>query len=505
MKTEFKHWIAAIGSLFAGSAAVLLLLWQVAPAANSTPGEIPPSGLSSRECWFTTPEDLPENLSVDCAEMRTDPARGRFVLPVVIIRDHSPEHRDDPLVYLSGGPGNSSYLEEENIDHWFYWAETAGLYRDLILVDQRGTGLSRPRFHCRAYEQHLRDTLRQNLSLREEHQAALEAVQTCVKRMQVLGYSLADYSTSQSARDMNEVMEALGYTEWNLMGGSYGTRLALEWMRQAGQPIRAAILDSVYPLDKGSLTDWPALLNNSFENFWQACATGRFCESTETVRADHLEERFWRAMAKLRSEPVSLSVPLWGGGWPVKTVINDHRFLGMIYSALYDDTLHDDILAAIDEVLNGGDEALQKLAEHSVNSELAPEFSTMVYLAVDCSESAPVSEQEFQQARSRYPRWSAYTEFAWQYDMCRPIPRRADIARFKQPVKTDIPVLILSGGFDPVTPAVWARELADRLPNSQHWHLARAGHGVVASSACVHQSLRDFLDTPREPHALSCQ
>ncbi len=148
---------------------------------------------------------------------------------------------------------------------------------------------------------------------------------------------------------------------------------------------------------------------------------------------------------------------------------------------------------------------MQKLAENSVNGELAPEFNPLVYLAVDCAESANVSRDEFEKVRDRYPKWSAFTEHAWQYDMCRPIPRRADLKAFKTAVETEVPMLVLSGGFDPVTPAIWARELAARLPNSQHWHLDDVGHGVVASSACVHQAFREFLDEPFEKHPMPCE
>lgn len=480
-------------------AVALLLLWQISPLAFS--GDFSQakqkSGLTPVDCWFPIPEDL----DVDCAEMRTDPRRGAFTLPVVIIRDHSSDHRDDPLVYLSGGPGNSNFLESGNVDSWFYWAEIAKLSRDLVLVDQRGTGRSKPQFHCHAYEQFLRDTLGENLSLQQEHEASLAAVRECVGLMQTAGHSLGDYSTTHSARDMNEVMHALDYQQWNVMGGSYGTRLALEWLRQPDHGIRAVVLDSVYPLDKGSLAEWPALLDASFEFLWQACRDGKLCKSG----GSELEEKFWRAMATLREEPKTLSVPLWEGGWPVKTVLNDHRFLGMIYSALYDDTLHRYIIRAIDEVLEGGEAALQKLAENSVNGELAPEFNALVYLAVDCAESAKVSQDEFDDVREHYPKWSAFTEHAWQYDMCRPVPRRTDLLTFKQAVETEVPTLILSGGFDPVTPAIWAKELAARLPNSQHWHLDDVGHGVVASSACVHQAFREFLDEPLAEHPMPCE
>lgn len=497
-----KHWPATLGILMVGTvAAVLLVLWQVSPDVFSKESASQASewqsGLSPVECWFAVPDDL----DVECAEMRTDPARGAFTLPVVVIRDHSPDHRDDPLVYLSGGPGNSSFLESRNVENWFYWADIANTSRDLVLVDQRGTGRSKPQFHCHAYEQFVRDTLRENMSLRQEHDAGLAVVQQCIGLMRAGGHSLSDYSTTHSARDMNEVMHALDYEEWNVMGGSYGTRLALDWLRLPENGIRAVVLDSVYPVDKGSLAEWPPLLDASFEYLWQACSAGKLCDEA----SGDLEERFWQAMAVLKDKPITLSIPLLEGGWPVKTVLNDHRFLSMIYTALYDDTLHRYIVQAIDEAIEGGDKALQKLAENSVNGELATEFNPLVYLAVDCSESATINRDEFEEVRQDYPKWSAYTEHAWQYDMCGPVPRRADLKAFKQAVETDLPTLILSGGFDPVTPAIWAQELAARLPNSQHWHLDDVGHGVVASSACVHQAFREFLDEPFAEYPMPCE
>lgn len=475
----------------------MLLLWQASPEARPPELSQTPPGLEEVECWFA----IPEELEVACAELHTDPARGGFTLPVVIIRDDSPDHRDDPLVYLSGGPGNSSFLEQNNVDSWFYWAEIAGLSRDLVLVDQRGTGLSKPQFNCRAYEQSVRRRLRENLSLREEHASNLAVVEECLGLMREAGHSLEHYSTTQSALDMIELMDALEYREWNVMGGSYGTRLALEWLRHDDQGIRSVILDSVYPPDKGSMLEWPALLNNSFDYYWQACEANKWC----TTKGGESRRQFQKALAQLRKEPLNLSVPLWNGGWPLKVVLNDHRFVGMIYAALYDDTLHDDIAQAIEEVLNGGEKALQTLAENSINSELAPEFNPLVYLAVDCAESPVISRTEFEAVRERYPDWLDYTNHAWEYDMCSPIPKRADLERFKQAAQTEVPVLVLSGGLDPVTPAAWASDLVQQLANAQHWHLDSVGHGVVASSACVHQSFRAFLDAPGEAQPLRCR
>lgn len=452
-----------------------------------------PEGYQAGDCWFP----IPEGWQVQCGHMHTEPARGGFVLPVVVIRDSSTDRRPDPLVYLTGGPGSSSFLEPRNIEHWFYWLETADLSRDLVLVDQRGTGLSKPKFRCHGHDAGLRALLGKDLSLLEEYRAQFQTLGECVALMAAAGWSLEHFSTSHSAADMSAVMEALGYEQWNVMGVSYGSRLALEWLRQDENRIRTLILDSVYPLDKGSLTEWPQLLDSSMAAFWIHCEAEGWC--SEVGLADFLS-----AVEQLQSEPRSLVVPLHSGGWPVRVVLNGHRFLGTVYSALYDDTLHQHIPLAIQEVLTTGDESLKKLVSNAVNSQFAEEFNPMVYAAVECTETVDLSRDDYESARFNYPRWASFTEHAWDFDMCHHVPRRDDLESFRQAVPSKVPALILSGGLDPVTPASWAHELAAVMPNAQHWHVPDIGHGVVASRACIHQALGEFLDAPEQPQPFPC-
>ncbi len=503
------------------------------------------------DCWFDIPGDLPKELEVECGQWRTQslprqssaPAsiqasdekpriQTEFNLMFVVLRDNSTDHQKDPLFYLSGGPGSSTYLEKENIDSWFYWFEIAKLSRDIILVDQRGTGLSRPKFECDNYTSFVREALKDNLSNKEEYIKAYNTVDTCLKKAKKKGFKSSDYSTSLSADDMNHIANALGYSEWNIIGGSYGTRLGLEWMRQNPTQIRSAILDSVYPVDKGALEQWPQTINNAFAYFWSQCASSTQCvnkkgdkegaqqaelttdqainaqasekmQALENTRenAEQLEKNFWKAVAKLDEHPQTLTIPLWYGDWPMKVVVNGHRFISVVYQSLYDDALQDDILKAIKNINSGSviikTKALKKLTESSINSELAAEFNVLTYFAVECSETPIPNQNDFFKELNQYPLFKSYGEDAYEYDPCNLVNKRADLNAFRQPVKSDVPTLILSGGYDPVTPTAWARELSGRLKNSILWYLPELGHGVVNGNACVHQSLRVFLDNPK--------
>lgn len=453
------------------------------------------AGYRSAECWF----DVPVDRIIECGYLSTPADSGKFRLPAVIFRDQSADHRPDPVVYLSGGPGNSSFLEPENIDDWYYWLDTAELSRDLVLLDQRGTGLSEPRWGCENYNRFVREVLRVNLSLEQEYQRAYDTIHQCLQEVRRQGFKQSDYSTTHSAADLSQLMRALGYEQWNVMGVSYGTRLALEWLRRDGTSIRSLILDSVYPLNKGLLNERPELLHRSLQNLWANCARGDICNDPQLLGdTQHIEQRFWQAMDRLAANPITLSASNWQGDWPVRVVLNDQRFLSVVYSAQYDSYLHSVIIDAINEI-NGeqrGQEALEQVVEHSVNGELSSEFNTLVYLAIECGETPPINEQEYNQTSAKYPKLQQYTRFDWRYDVCKDFSARKDLQEFHRVFAFDTPTLMLAGELDPVTPVTWARQLQQQARNSQLLVMPSLGHGVTASSECIHTLLHTFLDAP---------
>lgn len=501
-------------------ALAILALYLLTSKFNSFPD--PPvhssqwlPGVATVDCWFDVPKLLSEqqagNKSIECGEYRTDQLAGEFVLPFVIIRELSQDKKSDPVVYLSGGPGNSTYIDSDNIDSWFYWLEDANIKRDLILLDQRGTGLSKPNFRCRAYDEYFRKAMGRVVSTEEDYKEAFDTVETCVKTLARRGFNPSHYSTRHSARDMNSLLLALGIKKWNVVGTSYGTRLALQWLRLNEQlnsqqtpalelGIRSVVLDSIYPLDKGLLTEWPESIENSFNYFFHACNDGLICKTGD----EELKLRFEQALKVLKQNPKEIRVPMWHGGWPVTTLVDDNLFISMVTSSLYDQTSYPTIIAAINKI--GGvnpsnskvdkfeGDPLQILAEGMINSVLAPEFNLLTYLAVDCGEVKPVTKADYESEREKYPDWKRYTEYAWDYDFCLAFPTQDNNESFREGFDSEVPILLLSGGFDPVTPSEWADEFSEDKENVTHWHLPNVGHGVVASSLCVHNSLLEFLE-----------
>jgi|GEM_PF-617624 len=466
-------------------------------------------------CWF----DISWRQSVACARLHTPAETGRYSLPVVVIRASKP--RDPvPLLYISGGPGDPAHIQADDIPYWQAWYERADLQRDLVLVDRRGTGLSVPRHKCDAYTQFSRQVLAQDVSLEEELRRGRAVVRECLQSLDREGFDRSHLGTRQSARDLQALMLSLGYHHWHLFGVSYGTRLGLELLALSPDRVQSAVLDSVYPRGKGRLTEWPWLLNLSLEKLFNYCPQGGLtgggqarqaksasvggalteCPLATTVQ----EQKFWRALATLKQTPLQLTVKSWHGEPPFRVVINDHRFVSAVFDALYDRTQIAKIAAAVDAALARDSQGLLPLIEPFVNYAFDPQFSSMVFMAVECGENPDVSEQAYLQQVEQYPGLEPYTRDLWRYDVCRDWTR--DMAQVASAAATnpvaegygEVPALLLAGGLDPITPSLWARELNKRWPGSQVLLIPEAGHSVVGNVDCVHGLLGAYYRNPRQ-------
>jgi pimeloyl-ACP methyl ester carboxylesterase len=178
-------------------------------------------------------------------EDRSQPNGATIQLAVAIIPTRSPTPAPDPVVYLAGGPGSAALSGAPRLAR--AWAPFLA-NRDLIVFDQRGTGFSRPALRCPESERSSDAELGRVLSADESVRAEVAALQRCHARLVREGVHLGAYTSAASAHDLEDLRVALGYGRWNLLGISYGTRLALTAMRDTPQSIRSVILDSTYPL-----------------------------------------------------------------------------------------------------------------------------------------------------------------------------------------------------------------------------------------------------------------
>lgn len=154
-------------------------------------------------CWMELPDDVVEGNDIDCGyvtvpEDRSDPSSQMIELAFAILYAPTDDVQPDPVIYLAGGPGGNAVGELDG------WLDVPYLQdRDLILLDQRGTGYSVPSLNCPEVEEEAED-----------------ATQLCYDRLVDEGINLQAYNSAENAADVADLRVALGYEEWNLYGVS---------------------------------------------------------------------------------------------------------------------------------------------------------------------------------------------------------------------------------------------------------------------------------------------
>lgn len=411
-------------------------------------------------------------------------------LAVTIIRSPGGARYDDPVVYLAGGPGGSA---TDDVESWLEQPFLAD--RDLILFDQRGTGWSLPSLNCVEVE---------NANGDEE----TDATQACYNRLVDEGVALSQYNSAASAADLEVLRQALGYDEWNLLGVSYGTRLALTAMRDYPQGIRSVILDSVYPPEVDAYEEEPLNGVRAFEALLDDCAADAACNNA----FPNLDQTLYGLLDDLDANPVEFTVVDPWTDEEVEVSLDGVELAAQLFQSFYDTATIPWIPYALDQMAQGNYEEAWILL---LGGEETQDYNGFVlprqgededltdsegqFYSVECYEEIPfnsVAEAADLAAESDSPLIPyLMPDTNSVFAMCDIWDVGAAPAIEDRPVQSDIPALVLAGGYDPVTPPAWAHSAASHLPNSFYFELPGVGHGVV-DTECGQGMIADFLNDP---------
>ncbi len=447
-------------------------------------------------CWF----DADWTVTITCGELQTPE---QFRLAVVILHNDAEQRRSDPIVYLQGGPGASARLHTDGIKSWLNWMRYSNTKRDLILIDTRGTGRSKPALVCAEYNQLNQQLLRRNVSLVEElaqgYDVAAQCFASSVQTNSSLDYR--NFSTQKSAQDVRALMAQLDYQTWNILGVSYGTRLALEIALQEQQTpqavkLKSMVLDSVYPAGFGGVQTWPKVLHEGMQQFFNGCSAQQECieklSPSSAANVVSLEQHFVQALRNLQSNPMPLTIKRWDGEAPVNFVVNDHRFLSAAFAAVYNPSDWPAIIDAINAVGSRRSDLLEPLIEPFINNTMTSDFNSLTFTAVDCADNPVTLEAEYTAALAKYPLLQEYTRDQWRYQLCHRLPSDSPLVR----AAPQLPTLILAGALDPITPVSWAQSVNKQWPHSQLRVREKIAHSVLGSDVCLLEHLDEFFNQP---------
>ncbi|MGH8239834.1 MAG: alpha/beta fold hydrolase, partial [Steroidobacteraceae bacterium] len=398
-------------------------------------------------------------------ENRDDPHSKELQLQVAVIPALRLKPAADPLFLLSGGPGQAAS------DFYLSVAPAFARIRrdrDLVLVDQRGTGRSN-RLDCELPDDSEFVVL--------DPQKLQAAVQACLA---ALPGDPRYYTTSIAVRDLDDVRAALGYRTLNLYGISYGTRVAQHYMRRYPERVRTAILDGAVPAQVALGPDVAIEAQRAIDNTLQRCARDEACAG----KFPDISAQFAALQEKLRHDPVKLSIPHPLTGALTGTTLDEARFGAAVRLLSYADETVSTLPLMIHEAQSLRDPQALTAQYLRVESDVAEQIAEGMHFAVVCSEDAPRWEQQNVSDEQLATTYLGTAFMRGMRAVCEKWPRGPVDPDFGAPLQSSVPTLILSGSNDPVTPERYANEIMKGLRNARHLVAAGQGHGQLATG-CI--------------------
>ncbi|MEU3774618.1 alpha/beta fold hydrolase [Streptomyces sp. NPDC032472] len=429
-------------------------------------------------------------------ENRAEPNGRTVKLGVAVVPAVAAEPKPDPIVWLAGGPGDDAVGEAK-------MAVDGGMNRDrdLILMSQRGTYSADPALTCANIDEfNARATglVYDAPSTGREH---VRATKACRDKLAASGADLSAYNDIESSADLADLRKALGLKQWNVYGISYGTQLALVYMRLHPEGIRSVGIDGILPPSTaGSALTWSAA-KQGFDGLFKACAEQPACNR----RYPDLPAAFERLVRRLEAKPVTTTVTLPDSKKQVKVVLDAGALVNWMTSATHVAT---QVPRALDELAHGKP---QRIAEQWAVAKYSPQAigrtSHGLVYGVFCSEWTPyeTEEQALKGGREAFPAFprpvqAQAPQLAFLREDCDAWNVPAAPRSIRDVTKSDIPTLAISGGFDAQTGAANGPYVARTLPNATVVTVPYEPHVVFATSKCAQEITGSFFDTPTAPN-----
>lgn len=458
-----------------------------APAVGTSSGPVlDPAVITQVDC---PPAIAGDAVACGVAEVPLDVTQGgdaTATISIATVAGYDTGFRT-PVAVMQGGPGGAS----SDLAAWFPQRAFTQVF-----VDQRGTGFAGPDFDCPEFDQVIPTLLESSAA--EAGRLSTDAVVECAERFE--GDTLLDSTTTQNhAFDVAQVMQGLGYDRWVAYGVSYGTTIGFELLRQPPPGLVGTVLDGVYPPELDVDSSVAATAELSIAAVAEACSGSARCTGYNDDVAGTLD----RLIADLDESPriVTLSPNESGYDRILDIRMDGGRLAEFVFLLLYSESLTRYLPAVLAGIEDGDEDAerwLARLGTRTMASAYAAN-NEGTYFAVQCHDRLPFTADErdvdgFGGAVTATPLRDICP--AWDQDEAYEIVGTQ--------VESDIPTLLLSGAFDPITPPELAEAAADGLPNSTVVTQDGRGHGIWAGDDCIASIVQQFVADPLRDLDTSC-
>lgn len=389
-----------------------------------------------------------------------------------------------PVIILTGGPGGRSLASPARwINHE---SRNVG---DLIVVEQRGIGLSSP---LPDISETFIDIIAADASSEEEKQITLKAMQDKVAEIKAQGIDLSKYNSTQNAKDIGALMEALPYEKYNLYGTSYGTKLGIMTMKYFYPKIHASILDGPAILNNTALESRFPDLVRAFNKLYAQCAEDTICKKLHPdLRGEAIT-----AIQSLKKNPITVRL------LDRDFTLNPQDAVFFMRYLLYKSDAFDAVPRFVQAINERNSAVIQELGDFPARmlkgANTSAFFSFNTY--EEFSEATPTNIQAFMNSNPELAEG-----VAWFQAFIPALVQWHDGRVSQEENKLqDIPVptLIITNDFDPVTPPHNTQLFEDALLHETVLRLNRFGHG--AGGKCISQIRTSFLLHPEKQIDTSC-
>ena len=295
-----------------------------------------------------------------------------------------------------------------------------------------------------------------------------------------------------------------GIDKWVTWGVSYGTRVALKLLEQDPDGIDSAILMGVYPPGIDSMMASTTAFAEALEKVFETCENDPECKKTYP----DLRQTFADLIEKRRAWPKAISAFLTRTGWQRnhRFELDDALILGILHGALYDSSTISELPGFIAELAAGRFDRTRVILDMVDFNTFGSHAGLEARIVYYCNDVPPSASDDREEARARFPLFASWVRDAQRRELCHSAGLGTPETFLSQTLDPDgRPTLILNGDFDPVTPSIWAAEVAKKLPQSYFYRFAGNGHDTHFND-CAKSIIAQFLGDPlREPDGTCLQ
>jgi len=411
--------------------------------------------------------------TLEVYENRATQLGRKIPLHILILPAFAEKPAPDPVFGFAGGPGQSAAEAFPLVTAMVSLRQT----HDLVFIDQRGTGKSNP-LPCPV------DDADAQMFLNGSGASTVKDLPACRKELETRA-DLTQYTTSYSADDVDDVREALGYNKIDVLGGSYGTLAALVYVRRHGDHVRAMVLEGVAPPDYKLPLPFARTIQASLDHLFADCAADPDCHQA----FPNLKAEFETVVKHLDAQPATFQLDS-GPNKGQTVTVSRGAFVSALRPLLYQPAIVRQLPSIIHRAFENNLNPFATVAilmRRAVNQSVA---RGMAY-SVGCSESIPfISEADIQ-------RETAGT-YLGDFDVriyqrnCSTWPHANVGKEFLEPVRSDVPALLITGAEDPATPPSLAEHATEGL---SHNRIVVIPHGThLTASPCIDKIIVQFIN-----------